>query len=167
MCVCRPQISKCYRYFFFKCWLTSNMQCNIFKLRANERSLQLAERQRQSQSQWAMFAQCVFSSFFLLSLALALLLFVPNGIFPTHTHFFIVFASEKKIIANKNIFAIIEWAKRQMNVVWLGSYSELWWYLQVSSQHAMSTNLNQFHSSIFNWIYGIRFGHHHIVRVQF
>lgn len=57
-----------------------------------------------------------------------------------------------KIIANKNIFAIIEWISHEQ--------CELRRLLSIYSwaTHSMNpTNPNQFHSLIFNWIYSVLF----------
>lgn len=73
-------------------------------MRANERSLHLAERQHKSQ--WAMFARWIFFFFYFSGFGLFALCSQWNF---SHTpNFFVIVC---KIIANKNLFfAIIEWA---------------------------------------------------------
>lgn len=168
LCICRPQISKCYKYFFFKCWLTSNgnrntkkkwktkkknMQCNVFKCELMKDRYNWLNANPKPMSYVCSMYFLFFSSLWLWPFCSLF----PMEFYPTHKHtfFFIVFA---KIIANKNIFAIIEWASTNQRCL-VRIAQRISWYLQVSSQHAMSTNLNQFYSSIFNWIYGIRFGY--------
>lgn len=127
-------------------------------MRANERSLQLAERQCKANERCLLN---VFTCCFFLSLGMGLWPFCslfPMEFHPTHTNTYFFYCLCKKSLPTKIFLQLLNW-HRQMNAVWLGWHSTFrdiskW----ASPQHAMSTNLNQFYSSIFNWIYGIRFG---------